>query len=330
MCNYAPPFELTIEISNLLAAISERIGQITVLSQGRLSQKLRRVNQIRSIHSSLAIENNTLSLEEMTAVIDGKRILGPPDEIKEVQNAYKTYRSLDLFDPGSVEDLLSAHRLMMDGLIPENGRFRSGAVGVFSEEVVIHMAPPAPLVQGQITDLFAWYKRSELHPLIKSAVFHYEFEFIHPFSDGNGRVGRSWHSLLLGAWNPIFYWIPVEEVIRERQEAYYDAFRRSNKEANGTAFVQFMLDTILDALMKIDVIGTREEHGETSTNEYIQRLVEVLGEDELSSSELMERCGLSHRASFRKNYLIPALEKGWIEMTIPDRPNSPHQRYRKR
>ena len=204
MSDYTPPFHITDEITNLVAAISEQIGRITVLSHGNLNPRLRRENRIKTIHSSLAIEHNSLSLEQVTAILDGKRILGNPNEIQEVKNAYDAYEMLLALDPYSVRDLLKAHQTMMAGLILENGTFRSGGGGVFDGEVVIHLAPPARLVPVQIQDLFHWYQTSKIHPLIRSAIFHYEFEFIHPFADGNGRMGRLWHSLLLGNWNEIF------------------------------------------------------------------------------------------------------------------------------
>ena len=195
-----------------------------------------------------------------------------------MKNGYDNYELMLSLDPYSVNDLLKAHKMMMEGLIPENGKFRSGGVGVFDGDVVVHMAPLARLVPGEIQDLFDWYKSSEIYPLIRSAIFHYEFEFIHPFADGNGRMGRMWHSLLLGKWNEIFYWLPIEELIRSRQQEYYDA----------------------------------------------------LGDEELSAAQIMERLDLSHRPTFRKNYLNPALAQGVIEMTIPDRPNSRSQRYRRK
>ena len=223
MSEYKPPFHMTEKIINLISEISEQVGRVTVLSHGNLNPHLRKENRIRTIHSSLTIENNSLSLEQVTAIPDGKHILGNPNEIKEVQNAYETYEMMLKLNPASADDLLKAHKMMMNGLIPENGRFRSGGVGVFDGDVVVHMAPPANLVPGQIHDLFAWYQNSEMHPLIKSAIFHYEFEFIHPFADGNGRMGRMWHSLLLGQWKELFYWLPIEELIRTRQKEYYDA-----------------------------------------------------------------------------------------------------------
>lgn len=185
MSDYKPPFHMTDKMTSLIVEISEQVGQITVLQEGTISPHLRRENRIRTIHSSLAIEHNSLSLEQMTAILDGKRVLGNPNEIKEVQNAYEAYELMQQLNPASVDDLLKAHKLMMNDLAPENGKFRSGSVGVFDGKVLIHMAPPAEFVPEHIHNLFAWYLQSELHLLIKSAVFHYEFEFIHPFADGN-------------------------------------------------------------------------------------------------------------------------------------------------
>ena len=330
MSEYKPPFHTTDRITNLVAAISEQIGRIKVLSHGNLNPHLRKKNRIRTIHSSLAIEQNSLSLEQVTAIVDGKRVLGNPNEIREVRNAYDTYNMMLSLDPYAVKDLLKAHRMMMEGLIPENGRFRSGGVGVFAGDVVVHMAPPARLVPGEIQDLFEWYKTSEMHPLIRSSIFHYEFEFIHPFADGNGRMGRMWHSLLLGKWNEIFYWLPIEELIRSRQQEYYNAFGASNRESDSSAFVELMLEIILDTLRETTVVGNAEESTKAAANSYIQKLLHVLGDEELSAAEIMRRLGLSHRPTFRKNYLNPALEQGFINRTIPDKPNSRNQKYRRR
>lgn len=255
MDDYKPPFHMTDKIISLIAEISEQIGRITVLQEGTISPHLRRKNRIRTIHSSLAIEHNSLSLEQVTAILNGKRILGNPNEIKEVQNAYDAYELMLHLDPSSIDDLLKAHKLMMNGLVPENGKFRSGGVGVFNGEVLIHMAPPAKFVAEHIRNLFSWYQQSELHPLIKSAVFHYEFEFIHPFADGNGRMGRMWHSLLLGNWKELFFWLPIEELIQSRQKEYYDALGEADVQADSTGFVEFMLEIIKDCLKEITVIG---------------------------------------------------------------------------
>ena len=326
MSKYRPPFHMTDRITNLTADICEQLGQIKILSNGKFSPYLRKENRIRTIHSSLAIEHNSLSLEQVTAIIDGKRILGNPVEIKEVKNAYTTYEMMLTLDPFSVDDLLKAHEAMMKELISENGRFRSGGVGVFNGKALVHMAPPANMVPGQIQDLFSWYKASEIHPLIRSAIFHYEFEFIHPFADGNGRVGRMWHSLLLGRWNEIFYWLPVEDLIRSRQEEYYKALGKSDRDADSSAFVEFLLQVILDTLQNTTVVGNDEV--EEQKDPLVDTLREAIGKDTLSATEIMKRLGLSHRPTFRQNYLNPALSHGVIEMTIPDKPNSRNQKYR--
>ena len=321
---------MTDRITNLVAEISEQIGRIRVLSHDNLNPHLRKENRIRTIHSSLAIEHNSLSLEQVKAIVDGRHILGNPNEIREVKNAYDAYEMMLSLNPYSAKDLLKAHRMMMEGLIPENGKFRSGGVGVFDGNVVVHMAPPARLVPGEIDELFAWYRSSEIHPLIRSAIFHYEFEFIHPFADGNGRMGRMWHSLLLGKWNELFYWLPIEELIRYRQQEYYEALGKSDKEADSSAFVELMLEIILDTLKETTVVGKAEKDGTDKLSPSVQKLLDAMGDEELSAAEIMDRLGLSHRPTFRTNYLNPALDQGLIEMTIPDKPSSRNQKYRKK
>ena len=333
MSDYKPPFHMTDKMISLIAEISEQVGRITVLQEDTIRTHLRRENRIRTIHSSLAIEHNSLSLEQVTAILDGKRVLGNPNEIKEVQNAYDAYELMLQLNPASVDDLLKAHKLMMNGLMSENGKFRSGGVGVFDGEVLIHMAPPAEFVPEHIHNLFAWYQQSELHPLIKSAVFHYEFEFIHPFADGNGRMGRMWHSLLLGKWKDLFFWLPIEELIQSQQKEYYDALSVADKQADSAGFVELMLEIIRDSLTEVTVVGRSADQDsdqvidqdKTST----ERLLSVLGDMTLSAAEIMDRLGLSHKPTFRKNYLNPALEQNLIERTIPDKPNSRNQKYKK-
>ena len=333
MSDYKPPFHMTDKMTSLIAEISEQVGRITVLQEGTISPHLRRENRIRTIHSSLAIEHNSLSLEQVTAILDGKRVLGNPNEIKEVQNAYEAYELMLRLNPASVDDLLKAHKLMMNGLVSENGRFRSGGVGVFDGEVLIHMAPPAEFVPEHIHNLFAWYQKSELHPLIKSTIFHYEFEFIHPFADGNGRMGRMWHSLLLGKWKEMFFWLPIEELIQSRQKEYYDALGAADKQADSAGFVELMLEIIRDSLTEITVVGrsTDQDSDQVTVQDKmpVERILSALSDETLSATELMERLGLSHRPTFRKNYLNPALEQKLIERTIPDKPNSKNQKYRK-
>jgi Fic family protein len=324
---------MTDKITFLVAEICEQVGRITVLQEGSVNPHLRRENRIRTIHSSLAIEHNSLTLEQVTAILNGKRILGNPNEIREVQNAYTAYELMLELDPSSVKDLLRAHKLMMNGLIKDNGSFRSKGVGVFNGNIVVHMAPPAEFVPEHIHNLFVWYKQSGLHPLIKSAVFHYEFEFIHPFSDGNGRVGRMWHSLLLGHWKELFFWLPIEELIQSRQKEYYDALGVADAQADSSVFLELMLEIIRDSLKEVTIVGNKtDQDADQDADQDVSstdRLLQVLGEETLSAVELMNRLGLSHRATFRKNYLNPALEQKLVERTIPDKPNSRYQKYRR-
>lgn len=321
---YNPPYTITNKIVALIAEISELIGHITVTSGLNNNPKLRRDNRIKTIQASLAIENNTLTVEQITALLNGKRILGTPVEIKEVKNAYEVYEQLLTFNPFSVSDLLKAHGILMADLVKNAGHFRTGGVGVFKGSRVVHMAPPAEFVSEHIANLFTWYQKSTAHPLVKSAVFHYEFEFIHPFADGNGRMGRLWHTLLLAEWKEILAWIPVETLVKERQEEYYDALGKADKEADSTVFVEFMLTTLRDALKEIpatDPVGD-------PVGDPVAKLLAVLNDKELSISELMRLLNLKHKPTFRNKYLKPALAKGLIEMTVPDKPSSKNQKYR--
>ena len=251
MGKYAPPFQLSADVVNLLAEVCELLGQVEMAHRDSMSVQLRRQNRIRSVHSSLAIEQNTLTLEQVTAVLDGMRVLAPPHEVREVQNAAEAYELMQSLDPLSEEDLLKAHRLMMNSLVKEAGRFRSGGVGVMSGNRVIHMAPPADLVPWQIKDLMEWYRRSEYHPLVKSAVFHYEFEFIHPFADGNGRMGRMWHTLLLSQWKPFFAWLPIEDLIARHQQEYCAALQKADAACDCACFVCMLLVAIREALREL-------------------------------------------------------------------------------
>ena len=249
--NYSPPFRLTNEIAELSIEIGELIGMVSVTAGLSPDPRLRRENRIRTVYSSLAIEQNTLSLDQVTDVIDGKRVLGPPKDIREVKNAYEAYERISEFDPCSMEDLLTVHGLMTRDVTPESGRFRSGNVGVFQNGQLIHAGTPAAYVPEVMTQLFSWLRTSSAHPLIKSCIFHYEFEFIHPFADGNGRTGRFWQSLILQHWKPLFAWLPVENLIHERQAGYYEALNAANTQGESTVFVAFMLSVIRDALKEI-------------------------------------------------------------------------------
>ena len=248
---YTPPFTMTEEIMNLVIGIAELTGQISVSDRLSKNPRLRRENRIRSIHSSLAIEQNSLTIEQVSDIIEGKRVLGPPQDIREVKNAYEAYELLTKLNPYSIKDLLKAHRVMMVNLVKEAGTFRSKNVGVYAGTELIHAGTPPQYVPGLMQELFEWLKKSKLHPLVKSCIFHYEFEFIHPFADGNGRIGRLWHTLILAKWKEFFLWLPIETMIHERQEAYYRALNAANTKGESTAFVEFVLEVIHELLTEL-------------------------------------------------------------------------------
>lgn len=249
--SYEPPFRLTDSIVGRIVEIGALTGRASALDALPPNPRLRRENRIRTIHSSLAIENNTLSLDQVTAVLEGKRVLAPAKDILEVQNAFEAYEALDQMDPASIDDLLQAHKLMMQGLTADAGRFRSGNVGVFSGDKLIHPGTPARYVAETVGQLFEWLSCTSTHPLVRSCVFHYEFEFIHPFSDGNGRMGRLWHSLILQQWNPLFAWLPIESLVYENQQPYYDSLAKADAQGESTAFIEFMLEMVQEALQKM-------------------------------------------------------------------------------
>jgi len=278
MDKYRPPFHMTDSMVSLMVDIGEEAGRITALTGGMMDVEQCRRNRIRTIRSSLAIEGNTLSLDGVTAIMDGKRILANPIEIREVKNAYAAYDLMLSLNPYSVGDLLKAHSVMMNALVSENGVFRSGSVGVFDRETLLRMAPPASSVPFLIKDLFKWYGESSLHPLIKSAVFHYEFEFIHPFCDGNGRIGRMWHSLLLGLWKEIFLWLPLEELIQMRQKDYYDALNEAGRASDSAVFVELMLEIIRDTLKATTVVGGSDNQVADKTDQVINQTDQVKGQ----------------------------------------------------
>ena len=249
--DYEPPFKITSQIIDLISQISEAVGEINSLENSPRHLELRKENRIKTIHSSLAIENNSLSLEQITAIIEGKRVLGSPNEIQEVKNALQAYELLLTLNPYEEKDLLKAHKLMMADLVERNGKYRKDGVGIFDGNQVVHLAPPADRVPFLMSDLFEWLKNSDVHPLIKSCVFHYEFEFIHPFQDGNGRMGRLWQTVILKEWKSVFAWLPIETLIKENQVEYYNALNSSDSDANSTNFTVFMLQTILRTIKEI-------------------------------------------------------------------------------
>lgn len=318
---YQPPYTITSAIIRLVAEISETIGRLSALTDTIKALRLRRINRIRTIRGSLAIEGNTLSEEQITAILDGKRVIAPPREIQEVRNAISAYELFEKWRPAAEKELLQAHRILMAGLIDEAGLYRSGGVGVLAGGQVIHMAPPANRVPKLMHDLLRWLGTSDQHPLINSSVFHYEFEFVHPFTDGNGRMGRLWQTLILTRWNPLFAHLPVESLVHAHQSEYYNALKDSTKRTDSAPFIEFMLRMIRDAVTSV----TPQVAPQVTPQ--VKRLMEVL-DGEMSREELQNALGLQDRKSFRERYLKPALADGLIEMTMPEKPNSRLQKYR--
>ena len=325
--DYKPPFTITNAILKYVASISEKLGKLNAVQGLENKPHLRKNNRIKSIHASLKIEANSLSLGQVRDVINGKLVLGEQKEIQEVKNAYAAYEKLSEIDPYSINDLKHYHGIMTRYLVDEAGEFRSSEEGVFSGERCIFMAPPARLVPQLMRELFEWMKsaKDEVHPLILSSVFHYEFVFIHPFTDGNGRMARLWHTAMLAKWKPILEYIPIESQIEKFQEEYYDAISKCHMEGAATIFIEFMLsqiDKILDEV-SAQITGDNEQ-----LPEHIQRLLSIMEyEVAYTSKALMEKIGLKSKEGFRRNYLIPAIEMKLIRMTVPEQPRNRNQRY---
>lgn len=325
MASYKPPFSLTIEMLSRVASISEKVGAFKIAGEMNSKPHLRRLNRIRSIHSSLHIEANSLSLEQVKDVIDGRIVFGDRKEIQEVKNAFAAYERLPEIDPYSVEDLLTCHGIMTAGLIREAGIFRSGEEGVFDGERCIFVAPPAKRVPQLMDELFGWMQRERdtLHPLILSAVFHYEFVFIHPFADGNGRMARLWHTALLARWQPFFTELPLESQIECFQDEYYQAIARCHREGRSDTFILFMLERIDEILSE-----ALAQHLDDDFPPRVAELLRVMTPGTAySATVLMEKLALRSKDSFRTHYLRPAMALGFVEMTVPDKPRSRNQQY---
>lgn len=295
---YMPPFKITAKIIDLISRISEKIGEINSLENSPHHVELRKQNRIKTIHSSLAIENNSLSIEQITAIIEGKRVLGAPNEILEVKNAIQAYELLLSLNPYEEKDLLKAHSLMMKDLVNRSGKYRNDGVGIFDGENVVHLAPPADRVPHLMGDLFDWLKKSDAHPLIKSCVFHYEFEFIHPFQDGNGRMGRLWQTVILKEWKDVFAWLPVETLVKENQADYYKALSTSDSNADSTLFTEFMLSMILSAVEEI--IRTEKKVSVKVTAKVTanqKKIIETIAENPyITQNKLSEIVGISRKS----------------------------------
>ncbi|MEY3760861.1 MAG: hypothetical protein RIR39_2352 [Pseudomonadota bacterium] len=328
---YQPPFQITSDILTLVADISEQLGRWSALrgnSDETFSPQLRRGNRIRTIQASLAIEHNSLTIEQVTAVLDGKRVLGLPREIQEVHNAFAAYEKMPSWQPYNVSHLLVAHSSLMHGLVDDAGKWRKSGVGVYSDKQLMHMAPPPSQVDRLMTDLLDWLKQMTIHPLVASCVFHYEFEFIHPFSDGNGRMGRLWQTLILSKWKPELAFLPVETVIRHQQTEYYAALSEADKASDATGFVEFMLKALLSAMQEVVMAPSRHQVGTKSVLNSDQRHVldNIMGE--MSLKELMTLLKRTDRTKFKDQILNPLIKAGLVEPTIPDKPTSSKQKYR--
>ena len=325
---HKPPYEINSSMLNKVATIMKMTGMFSSMNNLSSQPLLRRKNQIKSIYSSLAIENNQLSESQVKDLINGKLVIGPQKDILEVQNAIQVYEHIQDINPFSQKDLLKYHKILMTSLVSDAGSYRKGQVGVFDDEKAIFMAPPADRVPALINELYDYLNHFDENILIKSCVFHYEFEFIHPFSDGNGRMGRLFQTCLLAKEEELFYYLPIESIIKKKQQNYYDAISKSNQEGVSTKFIEFMLDAIIETMQET-LMQSNIETSSLSTQ--AKRLLDVF-EDGVpyTTLELMQKVNMKSRSSFKKHYLDPLLQSGMIEMTIPETPNSRNQRYVKK
>ena len=326
---YKPPFTITNKMLNYSISISQKIERISSYQSLKRMPTLRRNNRIESIHSSLAIEANSLSLDQVRDVINGVSVIGPQREINEVKDAYDAYQIIEEYDAFKEKDLLKAHSIIARSIDKEHGRYRSHPEGVVDGNGnVIHVAPSEKMVPSLMKDLFDWLKKDKDTPLlIKSCIFHYEFVFIHPFGDGNGRMARLWHNVLLMKWNNLFEYVPIESQIHKYQEEYYESIDKSNKNGNSDVFIEFILKMIDETIDEVlSVLGQESKN----ISEKVNRLLEVMEPDiPLSANEIMRRLGIKSKETLRGSYLNPAIENGLIKMTIPDKPNSKNQKYYK-
>ena len=325
---YKPPFTITNSMLTKTISITEKLGKITSFSSLKRMPALRRNNQIKSIHSSLLIEANSLSINQVRDVIDGKPVIGPQKEIQEVKNAYHAYNMFEEFDGYSESDLLKAHSILTNLIEEDAGKYRNHGEGVFDGEKVIFVAPPEKMVPTLMHDLFEWLKNDkQTHILIKSCIFHYEFVFIHPFSDGNGRTARLWQNVLLTKWNQIFEYIPIESQIQKYQADYYKTIANCHSKGTSDEFIEFML-TMIDEILDEVIDSINKEVSNIS--DQVNKLLSIMEPDTpLSANEIMARLGIKSKETLRNSYLNPAFDNGLIKMTLPDKPNSKNQKYYK-
>lgn len=329
MEKYIPPYTITNEMLTKISNIMEKIGKLDNYTTLDKTPYLRKQTKINSIHSSLAIENNKLTVGQVKDVINGKTVIGPMKEIQEVKNAYKAYEMLNDIDPYSINELKKVHGIMTYLTVDEAGEFRKGAEGVFDGDKCIFVCPPPEMVNKLMSDLFKWLNdnKDTIHPLILSSIFHYEFVFIHPFSDGNGRMSRLWQNVILNKWKNIFEYLPIESQIHKYQKKYYDAIMTCNTNGNSNVFIEFMLDMIektLDERLNSSLPIIDNE------NININKLLSIMKENTpMTANEIMDKLGIKSKETLRNNYLDPAIKKELINLTIPDKPTSKNQMYYK-
>lgn len=326
---YKPPFTITNTMLNYSISISQKIEKVFSYQSLKRMPMLRRNNRIESIHSSLAIEANSLSLNQVRDVIDGIAVIGSQKEINEVKDAYEAYSIIEKYDGFKEKDLLKAHGVIARSIDKECGKYRSHPEGVIDERGnVVHVAPSEKMVPSLMANLFDWVKKDKDTPiLIKSCIFHYEFVFIHPFGDGNGRMARLWQNVLLMKWNNLFEYIPIESHIFKYQNDYYKSIDKSNKAGNSNDFIEFMLKMIDET---IDEVLNSVNHESRNISEQVNKLLEVMDFDiPLTANEIMRRLGIKSKETLRGSYLNPAIDNGLVKMTIPDKPNSKNQKYYK-
>jgi len=313
---YIPPFEITPTIVNLISEISEKIGALSI----KKDLKLRKISKIKTLVGTLKIEGIKVDEEKVTALFEGKRVLATQKELSEIKGAIALYENIDKFNYKSEKDLLKSHKILMQDIIKEAGIYRTKNVGVGNEKEITHIAPPASNVSKLMNDLFNWLNKTDLHPLIVSSVFHYEFEFIHPFVDGNGRIGRFWQTLILYNWKNIFEYLPIESLIFENQDEYYKSIENSTEIGNSTPFIEFMLKIIFDTL------NTPQATPQATPQDEKERKIIEFCQIPRSRKEISEYIKIKDR-KYLKEILDQMIKKGLIKMTLPNKPTSPKQKY---
>ena len=330
MDKYIPPFEISNEMLKKVSDIMEKIGKLDSFTNLDKTPYLRKQTKINSVHSSIAIENNPLSLEQVKDVINGKIVIGEQKDIQEVKNAYKAYEMLKDINPYSIDDLKKVHGVMTFLVEEVSGEFRTSSEGVFDDNGnCIFVCPPGDRVNSLMNDLFEWLNENKdtIHPLILSSIFHYEFVFIHPFTNGNGRTVRLWQNSILYKWKDIFEYLPIESKIHKYQDEYYDSIAKCHKNANSNVFIEFMLKMIDETL---DEAISTSHLPITNETININKLLDVMESSKpMTATEIMEKLGIKSKETLRGQYLDPAIKQGLVSLTIPDKPTSKNQMYYK-